>query len=797
MTARSINKQEIAVAKLQIRLRGYESALSDLGKKRSIAVDMGSSEAVLSKMTSRMSILEKQALKTKDALLMAKLNAGVAQVSMPKVSSSRDLSLMGGRSVSDFAKQFKGQGQQPAFKNPFEVHQKKETSDFIKRMQKQQVDSNTALAQLMSRRQLPVNDLTLMGGRSVSDFAKQMQGQNQVKKDWSLIPKPKAELTDFAKRMQTGSPIAEQSRRAEELKTAKEHSALNPYLRNINATGQESALAKVAIKLREIEQLKAKAGKNLEIAINTGAGAKKIQELTTHYQKLSDQGKQAQSALASGKWSEIGNVMGILSGKTEAAAGALSKLKLFAGVGAGLGIVGATGAANKALDLTKEGMAEGSAAAKTVNNSALPQTARFAASGAGTQEGLQATIRKLVVGVGIPVEQAGEYAELFTQGHLDDKQGIDLVKKLYQKTPDPMGIVRSGVKASQNTGLPIEEAINAALSISSEKGNMISTVQALEGISGMGMTAKDVLHAKGSEVAAFVGQAVHIDKDPAQGIADMNSFIGLLSKPELAMGMKSQDIAGRMGEFKERWGGVMEQSPELARSVLGIDAHQFTFMTEMYKRLPKIQADQEKVEGDKKTGGVLAKLPSIETETSLLQRQAEAAHGSATLSAGKSIRAKTGLTNDMVQDMINSASDESGEGDISRWFRKGIAGAVMLGGRLIGGEDSKILGETALEMASQPQLYASDKSNSKFSANLFRLQREMPVGEGESGLSGAAAPVTQQNTEATKELSGVVKMLTETIKEQITVQKTNTKAPLPAPSPSYQKNQPAWQNRGG
>jgi hypothetical protein len=542
-------------------------------------------------------------------------------------------------------------------------------------------------------------------------------------------------------------------------------------------TRQDAAVTKLAIKFTQLERAKAAAGKNLEMATSTGASESKIARLTASYNRLQTQSMAAQAALTSGKLDAMSGSMGNLTGRTDAAASAFSKLSLFA-----KGAV-SVASAYKALDITKEGMAESGTTAKTVNDNVLPHTARFAASGSKTQKELQDTIRKLVGGVGIPIEQAGEYAELFTQGGIDDQRGVKLASQLYQKTTNPLELVRSSIKASQNTGLSVEDAINSALTISSKQGNLISPSQALEGIAGVGMTAKDVLHAKGSETAAFVGQAVHGAKDPAQAFANLEAFIGMLSNPRLAAGMKSEGIAGRMDEFKGRWGGVMAQSPELARNTLGIDAHQYAFMREMYGRQSKIQADQALMAEESKTGGILPKLPSVETKTSLLQRKGQSAAGLETISGSETNQAILALIAERNEKLIGNASNKGNEAPLQKWLRKSIASTVTYVGSLINTDEPEKWGRYARDAATNLGFPASfsTESDKLFSKNL---------NEGGSAF-GESNGDTQKNTQATGELTEAVKALTEVVKKQ-----TDTRLPLPTPSPNYQKNQAQWQNRG-
>ena len=58
--------------------------------------------------------------------------------------------------------------------------------------------------------------------------------------------------------------------------------------------------------------------------------------------------------------------------------------------------------------------------------------------------------------------------------------------------------------------------------------------------------------------------------------------------------------------------------------------------------------------------------------------------------------------------------------------------------------------------------------------------------------SNGDLPITKELNDTNKNLTEAVKGLTTAIEKQ----HTDTRMPLPAPSPNYQHNQPQWQNRG-
>ncbi|MEI6542136.1 MAG: hypothetical protein WCL60_01355 [Methylococcales bacterium] len=774
-----LTRQESAVAKLQIGLSRYEKTLGELSKRKSLAIDTGASETSINKITSSMGKLEAQVQKTKDALLLAKLSAGVAQQSQSvaaKKITYMDASKLGGKPVSDFVKQMQGQTQPQPLKNPFEVRQNKATSDFINRMQKNPVDSDTALSQLFPRQSSPNRDLGRMGGKPVSDFVKQMQGQPL--KNTGTAPKPTAELSDFAKKMQTGSAVAEQTALNAKLKEAKELTGAS-WKVFIDAKQAKEQLGSLQEKYKLLRAERDRLGQKVIKAEGAGETAEKIDKLKAAFAGVNQKANDAKAAMDTAKITAMSEAMGQLEGKTTTTGGSFSKLAVFAG-GAGTAVATAL----KAAAAGGEGLKEALAAASE-QNKAQSTISKAAIGGDKNAKVFIDTIRG---DTGVSAEVAASYYNSLHQSGEDNQQGRALVQQMTGTVETPELLLENAAKLkTANIGFNSNrQVVDTSLAASTIPGVMAKPTELSGTLLSIASTVKGV-GGDAPEAASIMAMALHMTKDTEKAAAAAKNIGNAITARNLGgqgMIVGINKLAAQMpkGFFSED----KQESANAMRSQVGgsglfssvEEAENFKRMRNMLIERPEVQKNILNAFNNTGPGDALDLAFKARTPEMIEEQNANRVKAKEEISKSSTYGAQSFRKEKMLS-AIGDASAKEGELEGSASIRKFIASSAYDINRLFGStEKDSINGafhtSSLLGDITSPNNKVQAEARSSFES------------------SNGDLPITKELNDTNKNLTEAVKGLTTAIEKQ----HTDTRMPLPAPSPNYQHNQPQWQNRG-
>lgn len=423
-----------------------------------------------------------------------------------------------------------------------------------------------------------------------------------------------------------------------------------------------------------------------------------------------------------------------------------------------LGGIGAVAGIRKLWGITQAGFQEGTANA-TQANAALPTLAKFGAGAFATQA-------KLAKG-GMPLAQAADMAGILKQFGMDNAQGQALAKALEQKVENPTGILHGALMAGAAAGISPTKALGLALTAS--KYNPISTEQALAGFQGQGAIQALRMGTSPEEMAALMGVSSTIPGLDFGGLVETLSSNILAGKGSLLQ--RFGNLSKVYGRFFKGAANGDAVSTRILDTALGGQAGG---MVELYRRMPEITR-QIPLMGSE-SGGALAALAGVETPTSKAQRQLQAAQNMNILADQTAGRADFGFEWDKAMANIGTASKLSGESPVTTWIRQSLASMAGGSAYMFGGSKETV--ENMLGWGGAG--FGGDTKGYGYEQHFFDARNAANHSTDQAGAI---------NIEATHKLTEAITKLTEAI------QKTDTRYPVPTPSPNYQSLQPQWQNR--